>query len=340
MAGTSIRILRKTAWRLMGLDGASRHRCTCRERHGSAVHSVLGRRSAQREAAPVVTECRAPILQDKCQAWPSPGYIAPMAFVTYEETRPWARSIRRVCGAADAAMAHRQDRRHSALQERSVAHRRADRDDRQMGRCGRAEGRSEGHAAAEKWPNDNGWNFASSSAGRRTRSSSRRRTRCRRRRRTSGTSPWSTTGLTEPRWVRAIEIRPATVKGRRITHHALARLLQDEPTITGQRRSPVPTTPRRRSVHGMGRRQAGEIMRPNSGKLMLPGSKIMLGRPLHAVGEEITDQVELGIYFYPKGQEPKYPHRCSRSFSGIAGGNARTSTSRPNRSRRDARAST
>src|SRR5438034_1091809 len=36
------------------------------------------------------------------------------------------------------------------------------------------------------------------------------------------------TGLTEPRWVRAIEIRPSTVKGRRITHHTLARLRQTE----------------------------------------------------------------------------------------------------------------
>src|SRR5206468_12113840 len=36
------------------------------------------------------------------------------------------------------------------------------------------------------------------------------------------------TGLTEPRWVRAIEIRPSTLKGRKITHHALARLQQQE----------------------------------------------------------------------------------------------------------------
>ena len=34
--------------------------------------------------------------------------------------------------------------------------------------------------------------------------------------------------LTEPRWVRAIEMRPGTIKGRKITHHALAYLLQDE----------------------------------------------------------------------------------------------------------------
>ena len=35
--------------------------------------------------------------------------------------------------------------------------------------------------------------------------------------------------VTEPRWVRAVEMRPATLAGRRITHHALAYLQQEEP---------------------------------------------------------------------------------------------------------------
>src|SRR5205807_2489180 len=50
----------------------------------------------------------------------------------------------------------------------------------------------------------------------------------------------------------------------------------------------------------------GEMMRPNTGKLMLPGSKIVWDIHYHAVGEEITGSNELAIYFYPKGQEPKY----------------------------------
>ena len=43
---------------------------------------------------PVFTKDIAPIFQDKCQACHRPGYIAPMSLVTYEETRPWARSIK------------------------------------------------------------------------------------------------------------------------------------------------------------------------------------------------------------------------------------------------------
>src|SRR5262245_53981082 len=41
----------------------------------------------------------APIFQEKCQECHHKGSIAPMSLVTYEETRPWAKSIRqRVIG--------------------------------------------------------------------------------------------------------------------------------------------------------------------------------------------------------------------------------------------------
>ena len=50
----------------------------------------------------------------------------------------------------------------------------------------------------------------------------------------------------------------------------------------------------------------GDEMRPDSGRLMLPGSRIVWEVHYHAIGEEITDSVELGVYLYPKGQEPKH----------------------------------
>ncbi len=36
----------------------------------------------------------APILQEKCQDCHRKGSMAPMSLVTYDETRPWAKSIR------------------------------------------------------------------------------------------------------------------------------------------------------------------------------------------------------------------------------------------------------
>jgi len=55
----------------------------------------------------------------------------------------------------------------------------------------------------------------------------------------------------------------------------------------------------------------GELMRPNSGKLMLPGSRINWDIHYSDGKEDVTDVVELGIYFYPKGQEPKYRQTLS-----------------------------
>ena len=49
--------------------------------------------------------------------------------------------------------------------------------------------------------------------------------------------PTVETGLTEARWVRAIEMKPSYPEGRRIVHHVLAHLIQDEEGVTGLARS-------------------------------------------------------------------------------------------------------
>ncbi|MBI3734994.1 hypothetical protein HY256_00575 [Candidatus Sumerlaeota bacterium] len=46
------------------------------------------------DQTPTFTRDVAPILQRKCQECHRPGQIAPMAMMTYDETRPWAKSIR------------------------------------------------------------------------------------------------------------------------------------------------------------------------------------------------------------------------------------------------------
>ena len=123
------------------------------------------------------------------------------------------------------------------------------------------------------------------------------------------------TGLKEPRWVRAIEVRPSTVKGRKITHHANADILQFDPDAPA-----AEMTPGRFSEWAVGKE--AELMRPDSGALMLPGSKIAWDIHYSNGGEDITDVVELGIYFYPKGQQPKYRQhliRMGKTGAGRAG---------------------
>ncbi len=63
----------------------------------------------------------------------------------------------------------------------------------------------------------------------------------------------------------------------------------------------------------------GEITRSDSGKLMLPESKIVWDIHYHAVGDEITNSAELAVYFHPKGYEPKY-RQVLHLIHGIEGG--------------------
>jgi hypothetical protein len=63
-----------------------------------------------------------------------------------------------------------------------------------------------------------------------------------------------------------------------------------------------------------------DLFTPNTGKLLLPGSKISWDVHIHAVGEEIPTGVELGLWLYPKGQEPKYRTHLT-AFPGKTGPN-------------------
>src|SRR4030095_4619259 len=71
--------------------------------HGAVVGVVLGMaalavpmRATNEELSRGVTFNRdvLPILQQNCQTCHRPGEIAPMSFLTYKDTRPWAKSIK------------------------------------------------------------------------------------------------------------------------------------------------------------------------------------------------------------------------------------------------------
>jgi hypothetical protein len=252
--------------------------------------------------APTFAKDVAPIFQEKCEACHRPDSIAPMPLRTYAEVRPWVRSIR--ARVAERQMPPWHIDKTVGIQkfknDRSLTEEQLDTILR-WADAGAPQGDAKDMPAPKTWPEDQGWNFA----------------------RLFGqkepdmiiesypfTMPavsqdaWdkrvTPTGITEPRWVRAVEIRPKTMKGRRITHHAIAYLEQEEPGAPPAM-SFLPTPFMEWAVG-----KQGEMMRPDTGKLLLPGSKFHWDIHYSQAGEEITNAVELGIYFYPKGQEPKY----------------------------------
>ncbi|MBI1875631.1 MAG: hypothetical protein HYZ58_18690 [Acidobacteria bacterium] len=270
---------------------------------------------------PTFTKDVAPILQDKCQACHREGYMAPMSLVTYEDARPWVKAIKSRVASRQMPPWHID--KTVGIQrfknDRSLTDDQIDTIVRWVD-AGAPKGDPKDMPPPKQFARDDVWGFAEMFGPPDLIIKS-----------TPYTVPavaqdaWYKpvveTGLTERRWVRAIEIHPSTVKGRKITHHALARLLQDEPGSRELRASSAADDDQTSAglfmEWAVGKQ--GEIMRPNSGKLMLPGSKIVWDIHYHAVGDDITDSVELGIYFYPKGQEPKY-RQVLALYSSIAGG--------------------
>jgi hypothetical protein len=288
---------------------------------GSGLLLLLGApvHAAGASAVPVTfAKDVAPIFQAKCEACHRPDSIAPMPLITYDDVRPWARSIKTRVAARQMPPWHMDKTvgiQHFA-NDASLSDQQIETIVRWVDE-GAPLGNVKDMPAPIKWPTETHWEFASkfgqpdlvikSPAWKMPAQSQ-----------DAWYKPIVDTGLTEQRWVRAIEIRPATQKGRRITHHALARLKQDDGG------DPFKTSGDSADSSGglfmewaVGKQ--GELLRPNTGKLMLPGSKIIFDIHYHAVGEEITDSVELAIYFYPKGQEPKY-RTLLGSFDSILGG--------------------
>ena len=248
----------------------------------------------------------APIFQDKCEACHRVNSIAPMSLVTFEETRPWARAIK-------TRVASRQMPPWHIDKTVGIQHFENDRSltDDQIDTvvrwvdAGAPQGDPKDMPPPRTWPDGNGWVYAERFGAPDLVVKSPPHTTPARAQ-DVWYKPVVATNLTEPRWVRAIEIRPSTTEGRRVTHHAVARLQQDDGFDFRRTTANDPggDGPGLFMEWAVGKQ--GEVMRPNTGKLMLPGSQIIWDIHYSSVGKEITDAVELAIYFYPKGEEPKY----------------------------------
>jgi hypothetical protein len=247
----------------------------------------------------------APIFEEKCQECHRPGSLAPMSLVTYEETRPWAKSIKlRVMTRQmppwhiDKTVGVREFKNDMSLSDEQIATivRWVD--------AGSPQGDPRDMPAPKQWPAENEWKAASELGPPDFVVKSEPYTMAAHHQ-DVWWRPSSDIPLTEPRWVRAVEMRPGTAAGRRITHHAVAYLVQDDPASVGPGTFDADLTARAMLMEwAVGK--GYDLYRPNTGKLLLPGSQISWDVHIHAVGEEIRDHVELGVWLYPKGQEPKY----------------------------------
>ena len=258
--------------------------------------SIAGEPSAK---APSFAKDVAPILQEKCQTCHRESSMAPMSLATYEQVRPWARAIK------DRVVTRQMPPWHLdktvGIQEFENDISLSDQQIQTIARwvdAGAPLGDPKDMPPAKEWPKDDGWQLAKQFGPPDLVLKSEPYTMPAR-----GQDVWfkplTAIPIDEPRWVRAVEIRPGTPAGRKITHHALAYLQQEEPgSNTGIQTQGL--------LMEWAVNKNYDLYRPNTGKLLLPGSRVWWEMHYHAVGEEIRDHVELAIYLYPKGEVPKY----------------------------------
>jgi len=258
----------------------------------------------------------APILQEKCQDCHRSCGMAPMSLLSYPETRPWAKSIReRVVTRQmppwfiDKSVGIQHFSNDVSLSNDQIAK------ITEWVDSGAPMGNVKDMPPPKRFDDDKGWKLA----------------------KTMGQQPdlvidgpdytmpahgqdqWfrPTTAieLSEPRWVRAVEMRPSTEVGRKMFHHVLANLYQDETNAPSAQVKVA--LGNNGSNFGAGGAGVGLLMewaigkgydtyRPGTGKLLMPGAKIRWEYHVHASGEEIRDHPQLAVYFYPKGETPKY----------------------------------
>ena len=116
-------------------------------------------------------------------------------------------------------------------------------------------------------------------------------------------------GLTEDRWIQWIQYMPGD---RRVVHHSLQYAVQEDPGLIDEELTRVALGSGQGAMlveYAVGNQ--GDFYPEGTGRLLKAGAKIRFSGHYHCIGEETTDTSSIGIKFYPKGQEP---HRRVISF--------------------------
>ena len=267
---------------------------------GLAVVFAAGAYAADHPASVTFAKNVVPILQEKCQTCHRAGEMAPMSLVTYEETRPWAKAIKERVVTRNMPPWH---------MDKTVGIQHFQNDfslsGEQIATIARwvdigPDGQPQGHAGAQQWPKDNGWQLqrqfgrAGSCRYLRTLHDAGERAGC------LVQAPDA-----DPNYGTALGARGGNAaghsEGRRITHHALAYLQQEEPgSNTGI------------ATQGLLMEWAinknYDIYRPNTGKLLFAWRAHLVGDALSCGGAGDTRPCRAGDLLLSQRAGAEIPH--------------------------------
>lgn len=254
----------------------------------------------------------APILQRSCQGCHRPDSLGPMPLVTYEETRPWAKAMK-----SRTALRNRQGVMPPWYIEKDIGIQHYKNDvslsEDEIAKIGKwaDNGAPRGDAsdmpAPRTFADANSWQIGKPDLVVVTPDVHMKAVNPD----WWGDAGFADTGLTEDRYVAAVEIKEvndsrskpgrSTIGGLFVYHHAIMAVTGPGGGGGGAGFSTWP-------IHEVGRN--GDVFDPDAGKLLKAGSRV--GFPnvhLHANGKDTTAHLEVAFKFHPKGYQPKMQER-------------------------------
>jgi mono/diheme cytochrome c family protein len=291
-------------------------------------------RAEQADAAREVTFTKqiAPILQRSCENCHRPDGVAPMALVTYEDVRPWARAIkqRTSMGPKAGVMPPWYVEKTIGIQQFHNDPSLSDEEIALIGTWadhGAPRGNPSDMPPARVYADRTTWAIGTPDLIVAMKDV-----------RVTATAPdwWGEvpsvpTGLTEDRYVAALEIKEvndvdthagsgrATVGGRFVFHHMIWRTQVLDPSKADQMPDPLAIFTDEESVnwpvHEVGRN--ADFFDPKSARLLKAGSSIVSDSVhLHSNGRDTTSHLEIGCKLMPKDYTPTY----KRAVFGLGNG--------------------
>ena len=261
--------------------------------------------SERPDRAVTFTRDVAPILQRACQSCHRPGTSAPMPLVTYDDARPWAASIRAKVAAREMPPWHivrnvgiEKFKDDPSLSEDEIA------TIVKWVDSGAARGNPADLPPARQFAGADMWHIGKPDLV---------VTATAHKVPASGADWWGVytvpSGLTEDRYIKAVEAKPGSAATSRAVHHILA-YAEEAPSA---RRAATATRPANDNPFSNGQflveysvGKGGERFPEGSGRLLKAGSTIRFELHYHPVGEEMTDSSQIAFVFYPRGYVPKH----------------------------------
>lgn len=263
---------------------------------GCATGAALGLLSfaphAQAPSARQVTFTKdvAPILQKSCQGCHRPGSIGPMPLLSYEDARPWARSMKdRVSRRqmppwhVDRTVGIRKFKDDPSLTDDQV------RTIVDWVDAGAPRGNPADMPPARTFDDSDRWHIGKPDLI----VSMPKDFTVKPEQADWWGNFYADSGLTEDRYIKAVEAKPSPGAAR-VVHHAVQTLVYDEGADPG-------------GVlveYAVGKN--GDVFPDGAGKLMKAGAKVRFNMHYHAIGQPVTDRTSVGIVFYPRGYTPKH----------------------------------